>query len=102
MASVTLLTLWRNQKGQCRYCKCFTALADATIDHVIPRSKGGKHKGNTVMACWTCNNLKADMSVAEFTAMREQPILDRRPRLAEARLMMWQVADQRRCTDSRE
>lgn len=32
-----------------------------TIDHVVPRAKGGKNTwGNTVCACATCNNRKAD------------------------------------------
>lgn len=32
---------------------------EATKDHPQPRSRGGK--GNTVWACWTCNQIKYDM-----------------------------------------
>ncbi len=34
---------------------------DFTIDHVVPRSKGGRNTwGNTACACGPCNNRKAD------------------------------------------
>lgn len=34
---------------------------DPTIDHVIPRSRGGfDGKGNVVAACFVCNNRKAN------------------------------------------
>jgi hypothetical protein len=42
-------------------------MTTCTIDHVIPRSKDGKHTlENCVASCKSCNNLKADMSLAEF------------------------------------
>ena len=34
---------------------------DFTIDHIVPRSKGGRNTwGNTACACPTCNNRKGD------------------------------------------
>jgi len=40
----------------------------ATIDHVIPISKGGAlfNYDNIVVACGTCNNKKGDKTVEEF------------------------------------
>jgi 5-methylcytosine-specific restriction endonuclease McrA len=40
----------------------------ATIDHVIPLSKGGNKydESNLVIACKTCNKKKGSMSVEEF------------------------------------
>jgi len=32
----------------------------ATIEHVVPRSKGGAHGGNILLACASCNNKKGD------------------------------------------
>lgn len=34
-----------------------------TTDHTHPRSKGGKQ---TVYACWDCNQIKRDMTLAEW------------------------------------
>lgn len=34
---------------------------ERTLDHVVPRSKGGRHTDdNCVVACFACNNEKAD------------------------------------------
>lgn len=38
-----------------------------TIDHVVPKSKGGKDKwDNVVTACNSCNNEKADLTIEEW------------------------------------
>jgi 5-methylcytosine-specific restriction endonuclease McrA len=57
--------------GRCQYCG---RKADS-IDHVIPRSRGGAHSWeNVVAACGRCNSTKRDRLVEE-TQMR----LHRRP-----------------------
>ncbi|HEY2299706.1 MAG TPA: HNH endonuclease [Jatrophihabitans sp.] len=49
--------------GRCAYCD---ARAD-TIDHVVPRSRGGGHIWeNVVAACAKCNHRKADRLLAEI------------------------------------
>jgi 5-methylcytosine-specific restriction endonuclease McrA len=49
--------------GRCVYC---TAPA-TSIDHVVPRSRGGAHKWeNVVSACHRCNHLKADKHLKEL------------------------------------
>lgn len=49
------------QGGLCFYCREVMQLEHATIDHVIPRSKGGKNKvRNYVLACKPCNAKKGD------------------------------------------
>ena len=49
--------------GKCVYC---TAPA-TSIDHVIPRSRGGAHIWeNVVSACHKCNHLKADKQLKEI------------------------------------
>ncbi len=59
--------------GRCVYC---TATA-TSIDHVVPRSRGGGHSWeNVVSACHKCNHLKADRQLKELgwrlrTAPRE-------------------------------
>lgn len=48
------------RQAHCAYCKRkFTAKLLATIDHVIPVSKGGLHTiSNIVLACKSCNSRK--------------------------------------------
>lgn len=48
----------RRDKHACQYCGHTKNL---TLDHVIPRSKGGKHTwDNVVIACERCNSRKGD------------------------------------------
>ena len=52
-------TIWLRDKGQCQYCDKNLTIKDCTIDHVIPKSKGGKHTWtNVVIACRKCNQKK--------------------------------------------
>jgi 5-methylcytosine-specific restriction endonuclease McrA len=48
--------------GRCAYCGGHAT----TIDHVLPRSRGGKNSWlNTVAACGSCNQRKGDRTPAE-------------------------------------
>ena len=55
--------LFARDGGKCVYCQ-----APATsIDHVIPRSRGGGHNWeNVVSACHKCNHHKADKTLKEI------------------------------------
>jgi 5-methylcytosine-specific restriction endonuclease McrA len=57
----------------CQYCG--SRKSGLTVDHVIPRSRGGQHTWeNVVAACRRCNHVKADRHVAELGwRMRHQP-----------------------------
>ena len=49
--------------GKCVYC----GAAATSIDHVIPRSRGGAHQWeNVVAACHKCNHQKADRMLKEI------------------------------------
>jgi 5-methylcytosine-specific restriction endonuclease McrA len=49
---------------KCIYCETKKSL---TLDHVIPRSKGGNNEwDNLITCCHSCNVLKGDKSVEEF------------------------------------
>ncbi len=55
--------LFARDSGRCVYC---TAPA-TSIDHVIPRSRGGAHTWeNVVSACHRCNHAKADRTLKEI------------------------------------
>lgn len=49
--------------GRCVYC----GLRAETIDHVVPRSRGGDHAWeNVVAACGPCNHRKSDRLLSEL------------------------------------
>jgi 5-methylcytosine-specific restriction endonuclease McrA len=51
----------------CKYCGKELTMQTATIDHVIPRCKGGTNaKENLVLACFKCNNDKDDKLLDEW------------------------------------
>ncbi|MEV6844498.1 HNH endonuclease [Actinoplanes sp. NPDC051411] len=71
-----VVTRWRHSRGpawsragvlvrdrrRCGYC----GGAASTIDHVLPRSRGGGNEwANTVAACGRCNNRKGDRTPSE-------------------------------------
>jgi hypothetical protein len=54
--------LWRNG-GKCWFC----GQPAETVDHAKPRSRQGTNKDDNLLpACFACNNLKSDCTVAEF------------------------------------
>lgn len=56
--------------GKCAYC----GKDGSTIDHVVPRSKGGKHVWeNVVCACRPCNSKKDDKTLSELGWELEGP-----------------------------
>ena len=51
--------VYARDKGSCQYCKKRVTRSEATYDHVLPRSKGGKTTWeNIVIACVPCNQKK--------------------------------------------
>ncbi len=51
---------------QCSYCGTAHAPRSLTIDHIIPKSRGGKKTWeNTATACRSCNQAKADKTPQE-------------------------------------
>ena len=60
---LTRRAVFARDGGRCVYCS-----APATsLDHVIPKSRGGPHSwDNVVSACGRCNHVKADRGIAEL------------------------------------
>jgi len=53
---------------KCQYCGEVYDYEELTIDHVIPKSKGGLTTwGNTVTSCKNCNQKKGDSLIAPLT-----------------------------------
>ncbi|MFI6323263.1 HNH endonuclease [Nonomuraea sp. NPDC050556] len=60
---LTRAALMRRDDYRCAYC----GLRAETIDHVIPRSRGGPHTWeNCVASCMQCNHRKADKFLEEL------------------------------------
>lgn len=60
---VTRREVFRRDHHTCQYCGSPKRL---TLDHVMPRSRGGSHTwDNVVAACETCNSKKGDRTLRE-------------------------------------
>jgi len=60
---LTRQNVFKRDNHTCQYCQ---TKYDLTLDHVIPRSKGGKTTWtNLVTACRNCNARKSDYSLEE-------------------------------------
>ncbi len=58
--------LLKRDGNVCQYCGCGPTDEKLTIDHVFPRSRGGKGGWlNCVAACWTCNSSKKNKTPEE-------------------------------------
>jgi len=58
--------IFRRDRYACQYCGGQPGTRDLSIDHVVPRSRGGKSTWeNSVVACYACNRRKSDLTPAE-------------------------------------
>jgi 5-methylcytosine-specific restriction endonuclease McrA len=73
----------RRDNHTCQYCGSTKRL---TLDHVIPRSKGGTHTwDNVVAACEKCNALKGDRLLYETSlVLKTKPKAPMHPAIAFA------------------
>ncbi len=66
--------LFESQEGRCAYCACILTRGSvwsptrATVDHVLPLSRGGDHIwSNVVYACGPCNSQKGGNTPTEWS-----------------------------------
>lgn len=63
--------LLKESGNRCFYCGAPISVRSMTIDHIIPKAKGGSdHFSNKTCACGRCNNDKADLTMRQFMATR--------------------------------
>ncbi len=69
---LTRKAVFARDGGRCAYC----GAAATSLDHVVPRSRGGTHTwDNVVSACGRCNHAKADRAVADLGwRLRRAPV----------------------------
>lgn len=74
---LTRRALFARDGGRCVYC----GSAATSVDHVVPRSRGGPHTwDNVVAACRRCNHVKADRAISELGwRLARQPAQPRGP-----------------------
>lgn len=62
--------------SSCQYCGLVLETADHTIDHIVPRARGGSSVWtNLVLACAQCNKRKSDRTPQEAgLALRQKPV----------------------------
>jgi 5-methylcytosine-specific restriction endonuclease McrA len=65
-ASLSRRALFLRDKGVCQYCEKKIPLKIGTIDHVVPKSRGGTNAWqNVVWACEKCNQRKGSKMLSE-------------------------------------
>jgi 5-methylcytosine-specific restriction endonuclease McrA len=88
--------LFARDHNRCQYCGRRVATTDLSIDHVVPRSQGGRTTwGNVVCACTRCNVRKGGRTpaqarmtlIAKPMRPRRSPILT--VKLSDSRYASW-------------
>ncbi len=62
-------TLYGRQEGVCGDCGILFPFRNLTVDHVVPRAKGGSdHLDNLQLLCGACNSMKGTGTQAQLLA----------------------------------
>ncbi|HEX5835043.1 MAG TPA: HNH endonuclease [Pyrinomonadaceae bacterium] len=65
-SSMKRLRIYTRDKFRCQYCGAKKTASELTLDHILPRSRGGDNTPiNVVTACLKCNNRKGDRTPEE-------------------------------------
>lgn len=92
--------VFKRDRGLCFYCGCAVTHNDPerTLDHVIPKSKGGSNRmWNLVLSCKSCNKKKGDNDPApELLAL----VFKRRD-LAELMILIGKHIERKKCSGER-
>jgi len=65
-SSMKRLRIFMRDKFRCQYCGDKKRAGELTLDHILPRSRGGDNSPvNVVTACVACNNRKGNRTPAE-------------------------------------
>lgn len=71
--------IFKRDKYICFYCGTKVTEENATLDHMVPQFKGGKHtRENLKTACLTCNSIKSGKTYEEAAPFLLKSIQERR------------------------
>lgn len=57
-------SVWKKSNGRCSHCGALTGSRNRTVDHYIPKSKGGTMDSkNLLPVCRNCNKARGNMDV---------------------------------------
>ena len=66
----TRKNVWVRDKGLCQYCGKFVSLKQLTLDHVVPKSQGGKTNWYNIVTAHSKCNSKKDNRTPEQAGMK--------------------------------
>lgn len=76
--------IFEKDKWICQYCGDKVNQQNATLDHFVPQSKGGKHyKDNLRTCCLTCNSIKSGKTYEEAAPLLLKSIQERRAKFSK-------------------
>lgn len=84
-----IVDLFNEQCGFCCYCSQKMTLKlgkkrTATVEHILPRSHGGKDEFNLAAACDECNSERGNMPLLIYLASRRFGLKNYRPKREKA------------------
>lgn len=82
----------RRDKSSCQFCGIKLSPNQVTIDHVIPKSRGGGNNFyNCVVSCFDCNNKKRNLTPEEagMKLLKKPEPLTRFRNIFETKLSSW-------------
>ncbi len=82
----TRRNLYRRDRNTCQYCGARPGNSELSIDHITPRSRGGKSTWtNCVLACVDCNHKKASRQIEDVgLRLLKRPVAPRWTPVLEA------------------
>lgn len=80
LARASKRNIVRRDNHECQYCGVYVNGERVTIDHILPKSRGGKHEWtNVVLSCKRCNAKKSDRTPGEAgMKLQKVPVAPRR------------------------
>ena len=66
-------SLDEKKNARCIYCNRKLNIQNATMDHIVPISKGGNNcQVNLITCCFVCNNERGDMEFTKYLKLKNE------------------------------